>query len=299
MKLKRVSVRQKDYIRGERLICSEDATNYAKDILKEAEKPMLLMSMLNVKCQVVSTTVVSVSDFNKHKEEILGNIILSGGNGVIAADTYKSETASRRLCGEVSELVMGTGTRMLDYINVSKEKKISIPEEKELKAYDLGKGINLDSGYITNNMYLDEEGSLNIKKPTIGHAINAIAHDLSTRDREHFGVLNLDEYDEPINYSIISIGTVDQAVVGMHESLKTPLLSEAKSCVFFHNHPSGDLTKSEGDIETDEQLRNALSKFGITVRDNIIIGDNAIYSFSMDTELSINHDVERKEEFEF
>ena len=92
---------------------------------------------------------------------------------------------------------------------------------------------------------------------------------------------------------------LERVLIWIHESLKTPLLSEAKSCVFFHNHPSGDLTKSKEDIETDERLKNALSKYGITVRDNIIIGENTIYSLSMDTELSINHDVGRKEKFEF
>lgn len=85
----------------------------------------------------------------------------------------------------------------------------------------------------------------------------------------------------------------------MAESIKTPLLSEAKSVVFFHNHPSGNVTKSKEDIETEEKLRYALSKFGITVRDNIIIGEDTIYSSAMNAKLGIDHEMEKKEEYSF
>lgn len=300
MKLERVIVRQKEYSRrGVQLNSSEESIKYTSDLLQNAQEPMFLLSVLNTKGYVISTTVLSVNDFLENKQEVLANAVLSGGAAVIAADTYDSDITSEKLCREISELVMAAGARMLDYIQTSKERVLKLPYIEASRKYQFSRPVDMDSKYIINNLYLETEGSLDIKEPTIIHAIGAIAHDFSTRDREHFGVLNLDEYDEPINYSIISVGNIDSAYVGMRESIITPLLSEAKNCIFFHNHPSGDIIKSKEDIDIAEKLKYALSKFGVTVCDNIIIGEDAIYSFAMDAKLNIYHEMEKEEEYSF
>jgi len=40
-----------------------------------------------------------------------------------------------------------------------------------------------------------------------------------------------------------------------------------------HNHPSGDPTPSDSDIQVSKQLKEAGELLGIQMRDHIIIGD--------------------------
>jgi DNA repair protein RadC len=46
-----------------------------------------------------------------------------------------------------------------------------------------------------------------------------------------------------------------------------------------HNHPSGNLTPSSGDIEITKKLKAAGKLLDIQVLDHLIIGDNKFYSF--------------------
>ena len=46
-----------------------------------------------------------------------------------------------------------------------------------------------------------------------------------------------------------------------------------------HNHPSGDATPSEDDIEMTRQVREAGEKLGITLHDHVIVARSGHNSF--------------------
>ena len=52
----------------------------------------------------------------------------------------------------------------------------------------------------------------------------------------------------------------------------------AGSVVFIHNHPSGDPSPSDADIQTTKRLMEAGMILGIPVLDHIIIGDGEYIS---------------------
>jgi DNA repair protein RadC len=52
----------------------------------------------------------------------------------------------------------------------------------------------------------------------------------------------------------------------------------ASAVIFVHNHPSGDATPSEEDIETTRRLMECGVLLGIKVLDHIIIGDGLFCS---------------------
>lgn len=54
----------------------------------------------------------------------------------------------------------------------------------------------------------------------------------------------------------------------------------AASIVLIHNHPSGDPTPSQADIEIRHRLRKTGDIIGIKMIDHIIIGDVTFYSFA-------------------
>ena len=54
---------------------------------------------------------------------------------------------------------------------------------------------------------------------------------------------------------------------------KTAILSNATNVVTFHNHPSGDITSSEEDIQLTHRLVEAGELLGIKLLGHPIIGD--------------------------
>jgi len=111
---------------------------------------------------------------------------------------------------------------------------------------------------------------------------------LNGYDREVFGVVNLRSDGRPINFSIISIGTLENSLVHPRELLKSSILSSASSVLLFHNHPSGVLQPSRDDTQVTKRLQEICALVGIPVRDHIIVGnDKTYFSFLEKGELEV------------
>jgi DNA repair protein RadC len=61
---------------------------------------------------------------------------------------------------------------------------------------------------------------------------------------------------------------------------KSALLSSAAAILFIHNHPSGDTTPSQEDLEMTKRLKQAGDLLGIRVLDHLIFGEEGYYSFA-------------------
>jgi DNA repair protein RadC len=53
----------------------------------------------------------------------------------------------------------------------------------------------------------------------------------------------------------------------------------ASAVILVHNHPSGDPTPSQGDIEITRRLAAALSTLNVVLHDHVIVGRNREMSF--------------------
>ncbi len=97
-------------------------------------------------------------------------------------------------------------------------------------------------------------------------------------DREQFIIACLNTKNEPTNISVVSVGTLNKAIVHPREVFKTAILSNASSIMAFHNHPSGDTTPSDQDIQLTHRLVEAGELLGIKLLDHLIIGDGSFTS---------------------
>ena len=61
--------------------------------------------------------------------------------------------------------------------------------------------------------------------------------------------------------------------------LQNPLRKSAASIILVHNHPSGDPSPSQEDLEVTRRLVEAGRILGVAVRDHLIIGDGCYFSF--------------------
>lgn len=91
-------------------------------------------------------------------------------------------------------------------------------------------------------------------------------------DREQLIVCCLDTKNQPTSISIVSIGSVNSSIVHPREVFKVAVLSNASSIIILHNHPSGDPTPSNEDINITKRLKEAGKLIGIELLDHIIIG---------------------------
>ena len=104
---------------------------------------------------------------------------------------------------------------------------------------------------------------------------------LKDLDREMVCVVNLDNKMKPINYNVVSIGSIDQSMVPIQNVYKSSILSNAASIMLLHNHPSGDVSPSSPDFDVTKKLVEAGKLMGIPLIDHLIIGgmNGDIYSF--------------------
>ena len=111
-------------------------------------------------------------------------------------------------------------------------------------------------------------------------AIRVMNEFLSQMDRELFCIVNLQADLTPINMNIVSVGSLNEALINPREIFKSAILSNAHSMMLIHNHPSGNLAPSTSDIQTTARMQELGELMGISLVDHIITGrDGNYYSF--------------------
>jgi DNA repair protein RadC len=93
-------------------------------------------------------------------------------------------------------------------------------------------------------------------------------------DKEQFRLLFLDKRNQLISDEVQQIGTVDHTPVYPREVIKRALELSATAIILVHNHPSGDPTPSQADIQMTKAIIDIAGPLGISVHDHIIVGKN-------------------------
>ena len=104
-------------------------------------------------------------------------------------------------------------------------------------------------------------------------------------DREAMVVVALNAKSEPTCLQVVSTGSLSASIVHPREVFKVARLSNAYSILLAHNHPSGDATPSQEDINITKRLKNAADIMGVPILDHIIIGSGNYYSLKENGDL--------------
>ena len=133
------------------------------------------------------------------------------------------------------------------------------------------------------NIRLVKEPSLYSTKPLNSPeaVLELIAEEMSSYDREVLCILNLKANGQVINMNIVSVGTINSALVNPREIFKSSILSNACAIIAIHNHPSGNIMPSREDVNITKRLKMCGAILGIDLLDHIIIGGTSgdMYSF--------------------
>ena len=93
-------------------------------------------------------------------------------------------------------------------------------------------------------------------------------------DKEQFRLLFLDKRNQLIADEIQQTGTIDHTPVYPREVIKRALELSATALILVHNHPSGDPSPSQADIQMTKAIIDIAKPLGIAVHDHIIVGKN-------------------------
>ncbi len=116
---------------------------------------------------------------------------------------------------------------------------------------------------------------LNSWQRLIDYCIASMAHDKN----EHFRLLFLNKKNELIADEVQQSGTVDHTPAYPREIMKRSLELGATALILVHNHPSGDPTPSDADVQLTRQIIAAGKPFDIVIHDHLIVSRNGTGSF--------------------
>lgn len=97
-------------------------------------------------------------------------------------------------------------------------------------------------------------------------------------DREVFYCLHLNTKNSLLSLEEVCKGTLNASLVHPREVYKAAILQSAAGIIISHNHPSGDPSPSQEDLNLTSRLAEAGNILGIDVLDHVITGNECYYS---------------------
>jgi DNA repair protein RadC len=129
-----------------------------------------------------------------------------------------------------------------------------------MAAFELGKRVAIFTG-STKPV---------IRQPT--DLFEYFSAQMSLMTREEFLVAVLDTKNRLVKHEFISKGTLNASIVHPRDVFRVAIIHSAASVILLHNHPSGDPTPSQEDLDITRRLVEAGVLLGIAVLDHLIIG---------------------------
>ena len=113
---------------------------------------------------------------------------------------------------------------------------------------------------------------IKIKEPS--DIVNILNADLKLEKREIVKVVILNSQNVIIKIQTISLGGTSNAHIDIRDILHEAIKRNAPRIILVHNHPCGDATPTEDDIQLTQKLEKASELIGIKLLDHIVIGYN-------------------------
>lgn len=186
--------------------------------------------------------------------ELLAIILRSGGNNASALDLANFL---------LKEFDGYAGLLSADFSEINAYKNMGIAKTACVKAL-CEIGLRLGK--------LKTEKKLKINNPH--EVFKLMRNEVFAKDKEHLFLICLDVRGNFISKDLISIGTLNESLVGVHEIFKKALIRNSSQIILVHNHPSGDPTPSEEDLKVTKTIYLAGKILNIVLIDHVIVCDN-------------------------
>ena len=194
--------------------------------------------------------------------ELLAILLRTGSGGHNAVET--AQMLLRLSGGRLSALAQMSTDRMRSIGGIGQSKAITIAA-----ALELGKRFCCE---------VENTEKTSITSPEMIYRM--MLKEIRGLPHEECWVLYLNRANYVIGRERMSKGGIDATIVDIKMIVRNALDKLASGVILTHNHPSGNPMPGTTDINTTGQLKRALSTFGISLVDHIILCDDRFYSFS-------------------
>ncbi|MBU1228533.1 MAG: DNA repair protein RadC [Proteobacteria bacterium] len=96
---------------------------------------------------------------------------------------------------------------------------------------------------------------------------------------EEFWVALVDNKNRLVAWERVGRGTVDQTTVYPREVLALALKHQASGVILAHNHPGGDASPSQADLDLTRRINRAAQELGLRVLDHLVVTEAGHFSF--------------------
>jgi len=111
------------------------------------------------------------------------------------------------------------------------------------------------------------------------HDVLSLTYELREKKKEYLVCLYLNARNGLIKKETISVGLLDKSLIHPREIFHPAIEINAARIILVHNHPSGDSTPSQKDIEVVKKITQAGEIMGIAVIDLLLPPTMAIIAF--------------------
>ncbi|BCX13416.1 MAG: UPF0758 protein [Thermosynechococcus sp.] len=122
-----------------------------------------------------------------------------------------------------------------------------------------------------------------IDSPALAAAV--LGADLMWQPTERFAVLLLDVRHRLLGSHVITVGTATETLAHPREIFREAVRRNASRLIIAHNHPSGNLSPSQADLNLTKQILRAGQLMEIPVLDHLILGNGDYQSLREMTSL--------------
>jgi len=181
--------------------------------------------------------------------------------------------------GRLGESALSVGERLLDHVGGIRELvDVQVNELRQVPGVGLAKAVAVLASIELGRRLQMSVGAELQKIASPHEAALYLMEKLRFLRKEHFVTIHLDTKHQVLGEEIVSIGSLNASIVHPREIFKTAVKRSAAAIICAHNHPSGDPTPSQEDVDVTQRLVSAGRILGVEVLDHIVIGDKRYIS---------------------
>ncbi len=181
---------------------------------------------------------------------------------------------------ELLAIILRTGYKSEDVMELSR-RLFSDYSSKAIVGYQRVEDVMADFGLpkvkacqvvacfeIGRRMFQESENLVRMSAP---EEVWKYVTDMHRMKKEYLRGLYLNTKHQVIHDEVLSIGTLDQSLAHPREIFAPALIHAASAIILVHNHPSGDLSPSEADLQLTRRVSEVGRLMSVPVLDHIIV----------------------------
>jgi len=184
--------------------------------------------------------------------------------------------------GSVGENVIEMSNRLINEYGLDKLFECSLKELQEIKGIGPAKAMQILSMFELLKRHKNSQQP--VRFLSSAKKVFEFMHEkLKEEKQENFIVILLNNRNYYLKDHLITKGILDASIIDPREVFKPAIRNSSARIILVHNHPSGDPTPSEEDLEVTEKIVDAGELLGIKVLDHVIIGRDSYWSWKEKT----------------